>query len=121
MRNIKTVDLEGIQHPPLPQLCLIDLENPDLSPLTKQPTLRMVREENVETLLNVEALGAPPGLETVGIDSDEVADALGSIHSLELPRHLRLEKAVDLINRVRADNRLEISCATRALLPPLEP
>ena len=66
----------------------------------------MVREENVEKLLNVEALGAPPGLETVGIDSDEVADALGSIHSLELPRHLRLEKVVGLLKRGMADNRL---------------
>ncbi|BAU95124.1 hypothetical protein N24_0862 [Corynebacterium suranareeae] len=114
LRNIKTVDLEGIQHLPLQQLCLIDLENTDLSPLATHPTLRVVREENVEKLLNVKALGALPALETVALDSAEAADALGSVHSLELLRHLRLEKAVDLINRVSADDPLEISCVTGA-------
>lgn len=114
LRNIKTVDFEGIQYLPLQQLCLVDLESTDLSPLTTPPTLRVVREENVERLLNVEALGALPALETVALDSAEVADGLGSVHSLELPRHLRLETAVDLINRVSADDPLEISCVTGA-------
>lgn len=115
LRNIENVDLEGIQYLPLQQLRLIDIESVDLAPLVGHPTLRSLMEENVEKLLNVEALGALPALENVELSHAEALSAVGPVHSLELSRDLRMEEAVKMINRMKRDSPLEISFVSGAI------
>lgn len=114
VRDVESVDLDGLQNLPLQELRLLDLEGVDLAPLAGHPALRRLTLENIRGLRGVAALGTLPALESVSftgpVDTGLVRAVADNprLHQVSFDRDLPLEDAITFADILRPEAPVQV-------------
>lgn len=119
LRDITSVDLEGLSEVPLQELRLLDLDEIDLAPLAHHPSLRGLHLEDVRTVRGAAALRDLPALESVELAAPvdrELVDALAGnlrLHRVTFDLDVPLSDVVGFVELLRPGVTTQVALLSR--------